>query len=161
MNQKPLNNYIVVKPFPKEKSTFLMQQERPSKGEVISANDNSKLVSGDIVMFSSNTGVPFPVDGEDYLLMRETEIFCVEGKNNVMGEKIELLYEMLSKIEDCEFHIVPVTAAEMKQVDDYVGDYFSDGAETLVYENKAITLRKPCKQLTKNKVTLIFITIDK
>ena len=64
-------------------------KEKPQRGKVISLGDGKPLEDGtrapfqvkvdDIVLFSSYGGTEIKVDGEDYLIMEESDIMAVIG----------------------------------------------------------------------------------
>ena len=78
----PLNNYLLVKPLPVEEKGLLIttQRDRPTKGEIIQTNDNTKLQVGDIVLFPTELGVPIRLESAEYLLLRENELYAYVKK---------------------------------------------------------------------------------
>lgn len=93
MTLKPLHDRILVRPAPPEEMTkggiFLpdVAKEKPSKGEVIAAgpgkqDENGKrwpleVKIGDTVLYGKYSGTEIPVDGEDVLMMRESDVFAI------------------------------------------------------------------------------------
>lgn len=90
MNQvkiTPLHDRVVVQP---EKVTnenkVIMNpdtaKEKPSKGIVIAVGSGRKdepmtVKAGDSVLYSKHAGTDVKIEGEDFLIMRETDIFAV------------------------------------------------------------------------------------
>ena len=93
MNIKPLADRIVVKPSPAEEMTkggiFLPDtaKEKPVVGEVVAAGpgrhgDDGKLVPmevkvGDKVLYGKYSGTEVTLDRQEYLIMRESDIFAI------------------------------------------------------------------------------------
>lgn len=78
----PLNNYLLVKPLPIEAQGLVKttQRDKPTKGEIIQTNYNTKLQTGDIVFFPIELGVPIEIEGAEYLLLRENELYAYVKK---------------------------------------------------------------------------------
>ncbi len=90
---KPLGARALVKPLDAEEKSsggiILPEaaQERPREGEIVSVgpgalNDEGERMAmdvavGDIVIYSSYGGTELKVDGEDYLLVNESDIIAV------------------------------------------------------------------------------------
>ncbi|MBU2446880.1 MAG: co-chaperone GroES [Bacteroidetes bacterium] len=91
---KPLSDRVIVKPSPAEEVTkggiFLPDtaQEKPQKGEIVAvgagkvAEDSGKVIPmsvkvGDIVLYGKYSGTEIKIDGEEYLIMRESDIFAI------------------------------------------------------------------------------------
>ena len=93
MKINPLGDRIVIKPSPAEEKTkggIILPdtaKEKPVVGEVVAAGpgrkaDDGKLVSldlkvGDKVLYGKYSGTEVTLDGQEYLIMRETDIFAV------------------------------------------------------------------------------------
>ena len=92
MNLRPLHDRVIVKRQEKETTTAggivlaSSAAEKPSEGVVIAVGpgkvvDGSRrpldVKAGDRVLFGKYTGSEVKVDGEDYVIMREEEIFAV------------------------------------------------------------------------------------
>ena len=93
MNIRPLHDRVVVRRTEEEtKSTGGIvipdtAAEKPSQGEVLAVGPGKKLDTGDIqsmdvktgdrVLFGQYSGNTVKVDGEELLIMNETEIFGV------------------------------------------------------------------------------------
>tara|TARA_B100000131_G_C17902191_1_gene526879 strand:- start:243 stop:527 length:285 start_codon:yes stop_codon:yes gene_type:complete len=92
MNVKPLSDRIVVKPEPAEEKTASgiilpdTAQEKPQMGTVMAvgpgkASDSGDLISmalkkGDKVLYGKYSGTEITVDGDDVLIMRESDILA-------------------------------------------------------------------------------------
>jgi co-chaperonin GroES (HSP10) len=87
----PLNNYLLVKPLPIEAQGLVKttQRDKPTKGEIIQTNDNTKLQTGDIVFFPTELGVPIEIEGAEYLLLRENELYAFVKSKSGLLQKIE------------------------------------------------------------------------
>ena len=96
MDVRPLEDRIVIKPIEPETKTasglFLPEsaKERPMQGKVVAVGpgklmDNGErqkplVKKGDTVLFGKYAGSDVKVDGEDYKILRESEILAkVEG----------------------------------------------------------------------------------
>lgn len=96
MNIRPLYDRVVVRRMEEETKTAGgivlpgSAQEKPSRGEVVAVGpgkllDNGEvrpldLKKGDTVIFGQYTGSTVKVDGEEFLVMNENDIFgVVEG----------------------------------------------------------------------------------
>lgn len=96
MKLQPLADRIVVKPAEAEEKTkggiFLPDtaKEKPVWGEVIAAgpgktNDDGKKVAmevkvGDKVLYGKYSGTEVTVDGDEVLIMRESDVFAIMPK---------------------------------------------------------------------------------
>jgi len=84
-NWKLLGDRVLIKPYDPEVTTDKglvipeFARETPPEGKVIAVGpgyDKPPLVSvGDTVSYGGNAGVPIVVDKQEYLMMRELEIF--------------------------------------------------------------------------------------
>lgn len=93
MNIKPLSDYIVVKAIVEEltKSGIVLpdtiSKERPEKGEVLAVGDGKILENGtrssmsvkigDKVMFKAYGPTTMKIDGEEYLMIRESDVMAI------------------------------------------------------------------------------------
>ena len=91
---RPLHDRVLVKRIEEEEKTAGgiiipdSAKEKPTKGKVVSVgsgnrNENGQVVpldvkKGDIVLFSKWGGTEIKVDGEEYLIMKESDIIAVE-----------------------------------------------------------------------------------
>lgn len=92
MNLKPLEDRVIVKALEAEKKTsggIIIPdnaKEKPQKGEVIAVgpgkvSDQGKkmettLKKGDKVLYGKYSGTEVTVDGEEYLIMRESDVLA-------------------------------------------------------------------------------------
>ncbi len=93
MNIKPLADRVVVKAIEEQevsKSGIIIPdtaKEKPMEGEIIEVGagrltDDGTLVNlevkkGDRVLYGKYSGTEISIDGDDYLIMRESDIFAV------------------------------------------------------------------------------------
>ena len=94
MKLRPLFNNVIVKPAPKEEVTKsgivlpeTMDKEKPEQGEVVAVGtgkllDNGQTAPmtvkvGDKVMFKKYSPDEVKVDGEEYLVLSESDIIAV------------------------------------------------------------------------------------
>ena len=92
MNLRPLHDRVIVKRQEKETTTAggivlaSSAAEKPSEGVVVAVGPGKvvdgtlsplDVKAGDRVLFGKYTGSEVKVDGEDYVIMREEEIFAV------------------------------------------------------------------------------------
>jgi|SRR5690606_27869826 chaperonin GroES len=89
---KPLSDRVVVKPEPAEEKTSSglyipdTAKEKPQRGKVIAVGEgryeNGTKISmtvkeGDTVLYGKYSGTEVTLDGEEYLIMRETDILGI------------------------------------------------------------------------------------
>ncbi len=93
MNIKPLADRVVVKPSEAEEKTkggIILPdsaKEKPQQGKVVAvgpgktsdsgATIKMALKKGDTVLYGKYSGTEITVDGEEYLIMRESDILAV------------------------------------------------------------------------------------
>lgn len=88
LNIKPLADRVVVKPAPAEEKTASgiiipdTAQEKPQKGTVVAVGPGKKdepttVKEGDNVLYGKYSGTEFSFDGEDYLILREADLYAV------------------------------------------------------------------------------------
>ena len=93
MKIKPLADRIVIKPAPAEEKTkggIILPdtaKEKPVIGEVVAAGpgrraDDGKIVPmevkvGDKVLYGKYSGTEVTLDGQEYLIMRESDLFAI------------------------------------------------------------------------------------
>jgi chaperonin GroES len=93
MNMKPLADRVIVKPAPAEEKTkggLIVPdtaKEKPVIGEVIAigpgkVTDDGKKIApevkvGDKILYGKYSGTEVTVEGEEYLIMREADIFAI------------------------------------------------------------------------------------
>ena len=93
MNLKPLADRVIVKPAPAEEKTkgglYIPDtgKEKPQYGEVVAVGPGKVADSGQVlemqvavgknVLYGKYSGTEVTVEGEDYLIMRESDIFAI------------------------------------------------------------------------------------
>jgi chaperonin GroES len=94
MNLKPLADYLIVKPLEEEtitKSGIVLpdtvDKEKPEKGEVVAVGTGKRLENGNIapmsvkvgdkVMFRKYSPDEIKMDGNDYLVIRESDVMLI------------------------------------------------------------------------------------
>jgi chaperonin GroES len=93
MNIKPLSDRVVVKPVEQEEKVqggIIIPdtaKEKPQQGKVVAvgpgkvSDSGEKVVmevkEGDMVLYGKYSGTEVTVDNEDYLIMRESDIFAI------------------------------------------------------------------------------------
>jgi chaperonin GroES len=79
---------VIVEPAPAETTTASgliipdTAKEKPQKGKVVAVGDGKKdepmtVKSGDTVLYGKYAGTEITVDGKEYLIMRESDIFAI------------------------------------------------------------------------------------
>ena len=87
MNVKPLADRVLVKPAAAEEETVGgiiipdSAKEKPLKGEVIAVGNGTKdeemvLKAGDQVLYGKYAGTEIEVEGDTYLIMRQSDILA-------------------------------------------------------------------------------------
>ena len=96
MNLKPLGDRLIVKALEEETTTASgivlpdTAKEKPQKGEVLAVGEGNRneagerialdVAAGDTVLYSKYDGTEVKVDGEDLLVLRESDVLAkVEG----------------------------------------------------------------------------------
>ncbi len=96
MNLKPLGDRLIVKALEEETTTASgivlpdTAKEKPQQGEVLAVGDGNRneagerialdVAAGDTVLYSKYGGTEVKVDGEDLLVLRESDVLAkVEG----------------------------------------------------------------------------------
>jgi chaperonin GroES len=93
MKVKPLADRVLVKPLEAEEKTaggIIIPEnakEKPQQGEVVAVGDGKiadsgqkiemSLKKGDKVLYGKYSGTEVSVEGEDYLIMRESDVLAV------------------------------------------------------------------------------------
>ncbi|MDH8702547.1 chaperonin GroES [Dysgonomonadaceae bacterium PH5-43] len=88
MNIKPLADRVLVKPAPAEEKTVGgiiipdSAKEKPLKGDVIAVGNGTKdeemiLKSGDKVLYGKYAGTEIELEGEQYLIMRQSDVLAI------------------------------------------------------------------------------------
>ncbi|MFA6232661.1 MAG: co-chaperone GroES [Bacteroidota bacterium] len=95
MNLKPLADRVIVRALEAEEKTagglFIPDsaKEKPQQGEVVAVGpgrigDDGKTITmevkvGDKILYGKYSGTEVTVEGVDYLIMRENDIFAIAG----------------------------------------------------------------------------------
>ena len=90
MNIKPLADRVLVVPAPAEERTIGgiiipdTAKEKPLKGEVVAVGNGTKdeemLVKvGDTILYGKYAGTELELDGNKYLIMRQSDILAIVG----------------------------------------------------------------------------------
>ena len=93
MNLKPLGDRVVVEPIESEEQTttgiFLPEtaKEKPQQGKVVAAGPGSRKDTGeriemevqvdDTVLYARYAGTSIKLEGQEYLILKETDILAV------------------------------------------------------------------------------------
>jgi chaperonin GroES len=93
---QPLGDRVVIKPLPKEEVTkggIVLPdtvKEKPQEGEVIAVgpgkltDDGNRIAmevkKGDIVLYAKYAGTEVKEDGEELIILRESDILAKKGK---------------------------------------------------------------------------------
>lgn len=87
-NLRPLADRVLVEPAPAETKTSGgiiipdTAKEKPMRGKVIAAgkgkpDEPTTVKAGDIVLYGKYAGTEIQVDGKEYLIMRESDIYAI------------------------------------------------------------------------------------
>jgi chaperonin GroES len=95
MKLTPLHDRIIVKPAPAEEVTkggIIIPdtaKEKPLQGKITAigkgrVDDNGKIIPmqvkvGDNVLYGKYAGTEVTIDGEEYLMMKENDVFAIVG----------------------------------------------------------------------------------
>jgi chaperonin GroES len=88
MNIRPLADRVLIRPAAAEEKTVTgiiipdSAKEKPLKGEVVAAGNGTKdeemvLKQGDLVLYGKYAGTEIELDGEKYLIMRQSDILAI------------------------------------------------------------------------------------
>ncbi|MDR3118094.1 MAG: co-chaperone GroES [Mediterranea sp.] len=88
MNIKPLADRVLILPAPAEEKTIGgiiipdTAKEKPLKGEVVAVGQGTKdedmvLKVGDTVLYGKYAGTELEIDGNKYLIMRQSDVLAV------------------------------------------------------------------------------------
>jgi len=88
MKIKPLADRVLINPTPAEEVTMAgiiipdSAKEKPLKGSVIATGDGTKdekmvVKEGDTVLYGKYAGTEIEIEGEKYLIMRQSDILAV------------------------------------------------------------------------------------
>lgn len=88
LNISPLHDRVIVKPAPAEEKTASgiiipdTAKEKPQRGTVLAAGPGKKdepmtVKAGDAVLYGKYAGTEISIEGQDYLIMRESDILAI------------------------------------------------------------------------------------
>lgn len=87
MNIRPLADRVLIKPAAAEEKTLGgiiipdSAKEKPLKGEVVAVGNGTKdemvVKNGDTVLYGKYAGTEIELDGEKYLIMRQSDILAI------------------------------------------------------------------------------------
>ena len=90
MKLKPLADRVLIQPTPAEETTLAgiiipdYAKEKPLRGTVLAVGNGTKdeemvLKEGDNVLYGKYAGTEIELDGEKYLIMRQTDVLAILG----------------------------------------------------------------------------------
>lgn len=85
---QPLEDRVLVKPAAAEEKTSSgiiipdTAKEKPQKGTVVAVGKGKKdepmtVKNGDLVLYGKYSGTEITIDGDEYLIMREADIYAI------------------------------------------------------------------------------------
>ena len=85
---RPLGDRVLVEPAPAEEKTVSgiiipdTAKEKPQRGSIVAIGTGKKdepltVKVGDTVLYGKYAGTELTIDGRDYLIMRESDIFAI------------------------------------------------------------------------------------
>ncbi|MBR1712038.1 MAG: co-chaperone GroES [Alloprevotella sp.] len=88
MNIKPLADRVLIKPAPAEEKTVGgiiipdTAKEKPLQGSVLAVGNGTKdeemvLKAGDTVLYGKYSGTEVELEGEKYLIMRQSDVLAI------------------------------------------------------------------------------------
>ena len=88
VNIQPLADRVLVEPAPAEEKTAFgiiipdTAKEKPQRGQIMAVGNGKKdepmtVKVGDTVLYGKYSGTEITVEGKDYLIMRESDIFAI------------------------------------------------------------------------------------
>ncbi|MBR6455852.1 MAG: co-chaperone GroES [Prevotella sp.] len=87
MNIKPLADRVLILPAPAEEKIGMIiipetAKEKPLRGKIVAAGKGTKdeemiLKEGDEVLYGKYAGTELELDGEKYLIMRQSDVLAV------------------------------------------------------------------------------------
>jgi chaperonin GroES len=88
LNIRPLADRVLIQPAPAEERTASgiiipdTAKEKPQRGSVVAIGTGKKdepltVKVGDTVLYGKYSGTEITIDGKEYLIMRESDIFAV------------------------------------------------------------------------------------
>lgn len=90
MKVRPLADRVIILPAPAEEKTIGgiiipdTAKEKPLKGEIVAVGNGTKdeemvLKNGDQVLYGKYAGTEIEIEGEKYLIMRQSDVLAVLG----------------------------------------------------------------------------------
>src|SRR5690606_36999616 len=100
VNIKPLADRVLVEPAAAEEKTASglyipdTAKEKPQKGTVVAVGNGKKdepltVKVGDTVLYGKYSGTELSVDGKDYLIMREADIFAIVSSSLIIHSTLK------------------------------------------------------------------------
>lgn len=88
VNIKPLADRVLVEPAEAETKTASgiiipdTAKEKPQRGKIIAVGEGKKdepmtVKAGDMVLYGKYSGTEINIDGKEYLIMRESDIYAI------------------------------------------------------------------------------------
>lgn len=88
INIRPLADRVVIEPAAAEEKTASgiiipdTAKEKPQRGKIVAVGPGKKddpvtVKEGDVVLYGKYAGTEINIDGSDYLIMRESDIFAI------------------------------------------------------------------------------------
>ncbi|MFN3405505.1 MAG: co-chaperone GroES [Cytophagaceae bacterium] len=88
VNIRPLADRVLVEPAPAEEKTASgiiipdTAKEKPQRGSIVAVGNGKKdepltVKVGDTVLYGKYSGTEITIEGKEYLIMRESDIFAV------------------------------------------------------------------------------------
>lgn len=88
VNIKPLADRVLVEPAAAEEKTASgiiipdTAKEKPQRGKIVAVGNGKKdepltVKAGDTVLYGKYAGTEISIEGKDYLIMRESDIFAI------------------------------------------------------------------------------------
>jgi|TARA_B100001939_G_scaffold154011_1_gene133056 chaperonin GroES len=88
INVKPLADRVIIEPAAAEEKTAGgiiipdTAKEKPKQGKIVAAGNGKKdepltVKAGDTVLYGQYSGTEIKIEGSDYLIMRESDIFAI------------------------------------------------------------------------------------
>ncbi|MFN8777014.1 MAG: co-chaperone GroES [Flavobacteriales bacterium] len=85
---KPIADRVLVEPSPAETTTASgiiipdTAKEKPQRGTVVAVGNGKKdepmtVKAGDAILYGKYAGTEITIDGKEYLIMRESDIFAI------------------------------------------------------------------------------------
>lgn len=87
---KPLSDRVLIEPTPVEEKTASgiiipeTAKEKPLQGKVVAVGSGKKdepmtVKKGDVVLYGQHSGTEIKIDGNKYLIMKESDIYGILG----------------------------------------------------------------------------------